>query len=158
MIVDLSIGIGVPVLEMLAGKRDLFSKPSFHTNPVPLCGPELVVSGHRFNIIEDFGCSTATFSTPLSFVLVWSWPLIIGIISAGYGGEFPPPLSAALSAKVDLLTSSPHYPHLHEEAKGVHGSHRCQHKIDLQPLLVSCRFGFHRLLSHHPHSPLGFNR
>jgi len=48
-----------------------------------------VVSGHRFNIIEDFGCSSATYNTPLTFVLVWSWPLIISIVSAGYGGEFP---------------------------------------------------------------------
>jgi len=29
MIVGLLIGIGIPVLEMLAGKRDLFFEPSF---------------------------------------------------------------------------------------------------------------------------------
>jgi len=82
---------------MLAGKRDLFIKPSFSHQPGPPFRPELVVSGHRFNIIEDFGCSPATFNTPLAYVLVWSWPLIISVVSAGYGGELTsvfPPLEA----------------------------------------------------------------
>jgi pheromone a factor receptor len=64
MIVDLLITIGIPVLQMLA---------------------ELIVAGHRFNIYEDFGCGPATWTTHLAFVLVWSWPLILGVISAGYG-------------------------------------------------------------------------
>ena len=49
-----------------------------------------MVSGHRFNIIEDYGCTPATYITPLTFVLVDSVPLIIGVVSAGYGCEFPP--------------------------------------------------------------------
>ena len=65
------------------------SNPLFPTDPVPLCAPELVASGHRFNIIEDFGCAPATYNTPLAYVLVWSWPLIISVVSAGYGGKFP---------------------------------------------------------------------
>jgi len=46
---------------------------------------EYVVAGHRFNIYEDFGCAPATWNTPLAYVLVWSWPLIISVISAVYG-------------------------------------------------------------------------
>ena len=51
--------------------------------------PEYVVSGHRFDIYEDYGCGAATWGTPLAFVLVHSWPLIIGLISACYGGKVP---------------------------------------------------------------------
>ena len=35
MIINLLITIGIPVLEMLLGKRDLFFGPSFPTDPVP---------------------------------------------------------------------------------------------------------------------------
>jgi pheromone a factor receptor len=64
MIVDLLITIGIPVLEMIL---------------------EYIVAGHRFNIYEDYGCAPATWNTHLAYVLVWSWPLIIAVISAGYG-------------------------------------------------------------------------
>lgn len=64
MIIDLLITIGIPVLEM---------------------GLELIVSGHRFDIYEDFGCIPATWNTPLTYVLVHMWPLVIGLISAVYG-------------------------------------------------------------------------
>jgi len=64
MIIDLAITIGIPVLEMLL---------------------ELVVSGHRFNIYEDYGCGPATWNTALAYVLVWCWPLAISLVSAGYG-------------------------------------------------------------------------
>jgi pheromone a factor receptor len=64
MIIDLLITVGIPVLEMAL---------------------EYIVAGHRFNIYEDFGCGRATWNTPLAFVLVHSWPLIIATISACYG-------------------------------------------------------------------------
>ncbi|KAF9791976.1 STE3-domain-containing protein [Thelephora terrestris] len=64
MIVDLLITIGIPVLEMCL---------------------EYIVAGHRFNIYEDYGCAPATWNTPLAYVLVHSWPLIIALISATYG-------------------------------------------------------------------------
>lgn len=65
LIVDLLITIGIPVLEMLL---------------------EYIVAGHRFNIYEDYGCGPATWNTHLAYVLVHSWPLILAIISACYGG------------------------------------------------------------------------
>jgi len=64
MIVDFSIALGIPLVQMLL---------------------QLVVNGHRFNVFENYGCQTATWNTHLSYVLVWSWPLIIGLISATYG-------------------------------------------------------------------------
>jgi pheromone a factor receptor len=64
MTTDLLITIGIPVLQMVL---------------------QYIVAGHRFNIYEDFGCAPATWNTHLAYVLVWSWPLIISIISAGYG-------------------------------------------------------------------------
>jgi pheromone a factor receptor len=64
VIVDLLITVGLPVLQMVL---------------------QYVVAGHRFNIYEDFGCAPATWNTHLAYVLVWSWPVIIGLISATYG-------------------------------------------------------------------------
>jgi len=64
VIIDLLITFGIPVLQMAV---------------------QYIVAGHRFNIIEDFGCAPATWNTHLAYPLVWSWPLIIGFISACYG-------------------------------------------------------------------------
>ncbi|KAI0270658.1 putative fungal pheromone GPCR, STE3-type [Gloeopeniophorella convolvens] len=44
-----------------------------------------VVQGHRFNIFEDIGCFPATVNTALAYVLVYMWPLLLGLISAVYG-------------------------------------------------------------------------
>ena len=88
MIVDLSITIGIPVLEMILGKRDLFSIRSHELNLTRLpFASEYIVAGHRFNIYEDIGCGPATWNTPLAYVLVWSWPLIISSVSAAYGSK-----------------------------------------------------------------------
>jgi len=43
-----------------------------------------IVQGHRFNIYEGIGCSTATYNTLLAYFLVDWWPVLIGIISALY--------------------------------------------------------------------------
>jgi pheromone a factor receptor len=43
-----------------------------------------VTQGHRFNIFEQAGCYPWTYNTPVAFVFVWTWPLIIGLISAFY--------------------------------------------------------------------------
>jgi pheromone a factor receptor len=85
MTIDLLITVGLPVLQMVARKYFILS-PHHQSNPVRV--PEYVASGHRFNIVEDYGCGPATYNTPLAFVLVWSWPLIIALVSASYGGRF----------------------------------------------------------------------
>ncbi|KAJ7597588.1 pheromone receptor [Mycena floridula] len=52
---------------------------------IPLFGLVLRDSGHRFDIIEDFGCRAFTYLTPVAFVLVLVPPLILGLISGIYG-------------------------------------------------------------------------
>ena len=38
------------------------------------------------------GCTPAIYNSPLTFVLVYMWPLLIGVISAIYSGEYFPQL------------------------------------------------------------------
>jgi len=63
IVMDLAIGLGLPLLEL------------------PLA---YVTQGHRFNIYEQAGCFPYTHNTPLAFAFVWTWPLIIGLVSAVY--------------------------------------------------------------------------
>ncbi|KAF9007984.1 pheromone A receptor-domain-containing protein [Cyathus striatus] len=61
--VDLTIGIGIPVLEM-----------ALH----------YIVQGHRFDIVEDVGCFPTTYDTPPAYVIVWATPVVIGLVSGTY--------------------------------------------------------------------------
>lgn len=45
-------------------------------------------NNNQFNIVKDFGCPPATSNTFLFFVLVFSWPLIIAVVSACDGSKF----------------------------------------------------------------------
>lgn len=63
MIVDLLIAVGLPFLAMVM---------------------EYIVSGHRYNIYEDFGCYTAIYNTWLAYPLLFVWPLIISLVSSVY--------------------------------------------------------------------------
>ncbi|KAE9390538.1 pheromone receptor [Gymnopus androsaceus JB14] len=63
VMVDLAIGIGIPVLEMVL---------------------QYIDQGHRFDIFEDIGCYFFTYNTWVAYVLVATWPLAIGCISATY--------------------------------------------------------------------------
>lgn len=63
IIVDLSIGLGLPILEMIL---------------------QYIVQGHRFNIFEDVGCYPFTYNTWPAYVLVFCPPVIIGVVSAVY--------------------------------------------------------------------------
>lgn len=60
---DLGIGLGIPIMEMIL---------------------QYIVQGHRFNIFEDVGCYPFTYNTPPAYPLVFTWPVIIGMISACY--------------------------------------------------------------------------
>ncbi|TDL26972.1 STE3-like pheromone receptor [Rickenella mellea] len=62
---DLLIGVGLPVIDMAL---------------------EYIVSGHRFNIFEGIGCYPATYNIWPAYILVFSWPLIIAIVSSVYSG------------------------------------------------------------------------
>ncbi|KAH9964859.1 pheromone A receptor-domain-containing protein [Russula dissimulans] len=63
IIIDLLIGLGIPVLQILA---------------------QYVVSGHRYNIFQDFGCEFAMVNMPPTYVLFFAWPIVIGCVSFVY--------------------------------------------------------------------------
>ncbi|KAF8468714.1 STE3-domain-containing protein [Russula ochroleuca] len=63
VIQDLLIGVGLPILQIIAG---------------------YVVSSHRYNIFEDFGPASAFADTPLTFILLYSWPVVVGTASLFY--------------------------------------------------------------------------
>ncbi|KAI0297991.1 pheromone A receptor-domain-containing protein [Russula brevipes] len=63
VITDLLIGLGVPILQMIS---------------------QYVVSGHRYNLLEDFGPYQTTVRMWPSFLFFWGWPLVIGIVSCTY--------------------------------------------------------------------------
>ncbi|PFH48838.1 hypothetical protein AMATHDRAFT_49183 [Amanita thiersii Skay4041] len=63
VMVDLAIGIGLPILEMIL---------------------QYIPQGHRFNIFEDIGCYPFTYNTWVAVLLVYLPPILIGLVSAVY--------------------------------------------------------------------------
>ncbi|TFY54063.1 hypothetical protein EVG20_g9864 [Dentipellis fragilis] len=63
VIVDLSIGLGIPILQMIL---------------------QLIVEGHRYNIFENIGCYPFTFNTAPAYPLTIIWPIFLGLISSCY--------------------------------------------------------------------------
>jgi hypothetical protein len=60
-----------------------------------LCYPSLseantdvVVQGHRFDIVEDIGCSAVVYMTPLAFPLYILWAPVLAAVSFIYAGKF----------------------------------------------------------------------
>ncbi|KDQ53872.1 hypothetical protein JAAARDRAFT_136314 [Jaapia argillacea MUCL 33604] len=64
VIVDLCMCVGIPILQIILA---------------------YIVQGHRFDIFEDIGCFPFVYLTPPSFPLVYVWPLVLCLVSAGYG-------------------------------------------------------------------------
>jgi pheromone a factor receptor len=63
VIVDLCIGLGVPLLSAAL---------------------YIIPQGHRFNIFQELGCEMAAYSTIAAVLLINLWPLLIAIISGAY--------------------------------------------------------------------------
>lgn len=63
VIIDLLIGIGLPLVQMAT---------------------EYVVSGHRYDIFEDFGPVFSIVLVPQAFYLYYAWPVAIGCVSLVY--------------------------------------------------------------------------
>jgi len=61
--VDLAIGLGLPMLEMIL---------------------QYITQGHRYNIFEDIGCYPFTYNTWVAVLLVYLPPILIGLVSAVY--------------------------------------------------------------------------
>ncbi|KDQ27855.1 hypothetical protein PLEOSDRAFT_1076893 [Pleurotus ostreatus PC15] len=78
MIVDLSIAVGLPILQMIL---------------------QIIVEGHRFDIWQDIGCMPLTYNVTLAYPIVFLWPLVIGLISMCYSSmSFHPQLTLDSSA------------------------------------------------------------
>ncbi|KAI0061276.1 STE3-domain-containing protein [Artomyces pyxidatus] len=63
-LIDLSAGFGIPLLQVALS---------------------YIVQGHRFNIVEDFGCWPAIDDVPPAFALIYIWPAILALLAAFYG-------------------------------------------------------------------------
>ncbi|KAF5342954.1 hypothetical protein D9758_014948 [Tetrapyrgos nigripes] len=63
IMVDLAIGLGIPILEMIL---------------------QYIAQGHRFNIFQEIGCYPFTYNTWVAYVLVSTWPIAIGLVSISY--------------------------------------------------------------------------
>ncbi|KAH9976612.1 fungal pheromone STE3G-protein-coupled receptor [Lactifluus volemus] len=63
VVIDLLIGIGIPILQVVA---------------------QHVVSGRRYLIFEDYGPAHHTVSTPAAIPLFYAWPVAIGTVSFFY--------------------------------------------------------------------------
>ncbi|KAI9509915.1 STE3-domain-containing protein [Russula earlei] len=63
IMIDLMIGLGIPVLHMISA---------------------YIVTGHRYNLFEDFGPFPAIVNRLPSYFLVYAWPLVIGCVSFIY--------------------------------------------------------------------------
>jgi pheromone a factor receptor len=68
VIVDLLIGIGLPILQMIA---------------------QYIVSQNRYNIYEDVGPVYSNSLVPETFIFFFAWPVVIGCVSLVYCGECP---------------------------------------------------------------------
>jgi len=49
---------------------------------------DYIVSANRYIIFEDFGPFISIWATLPSFFLIFAWPLVIGIVSLFYSGEY----------------------------------------------------------------------
>ncbi|EPQ55596.1 fungal pheromone STE3G-protein-coupled receptor, partial [Gloeophyllum trabeum ATCC 11539] len=63
LLIDLAIGLGLPILEIVLS---------------------YIVQGHRFDILEEIGCWPAIYNTPPTFALVYCWPLVISTLTSVY--------------------------------------------------------------------------
>ncbi|KAJ3886669.1 pheromone receptor [Lentinula edodes] len=45
---------------------------------------DMIVQGHRFDIIEEYGCSPTTYNTLPAYFLYYMWPVLIGLVSFVY--------------------------------------------------------------------------
>ncbi|CDO68081.1 hypothetical protein BN946_scf184788.g12 [Trametes cinnabarina] len=63
MVTDLAIGVGIPIVSMCL---------------------YWVYQGHRFDILEGVGCTEEFPNSFLAYLLYFTWPIVIGLVSATY--------------------------------------------------------------------------
>ena len=81
VMVDLAIGLGIPVLEMIL-RTWLHYVLCYFCVLISLL--DYIPQGHRYNIFEDIGCLPSTYNTWVAYVLVYCVPIAIGCVSAVY--------------------------------------------------------------------------
>lgn len=82
ILVDLGIGLGIPVIYMIFRKHTLLY--IFGYGGLNRLLADYINQGHRFNIYEDVGCYPYTFNTTLAVALVFVPPILVGMVSAVY--------------------------------------------------------------------------
>ena len=68
----------VSSLRCICESRDLIYYPS----------PDCIVQDHRFDLVQDFGCSASVHPSSPALILIWLPPLIICSISFYFSGRF----------------------------------------------------------------------
>ncbi|KDR72071.1 hypothetical protein GALMADRAFT_21141, partial [Galerina marginata CBS 339.88] len=64
VIIDLALGLGLPLLEIILGMY--------------------ITQSNRYNIYEDIGCTEAIFNTPVAIIVIGIPPILIGLVTARY--------------------------------------------------------------------------
>ena len=83
IIIDLSVGLGIPFLYMPLGGCFPYTRNSMRGLTHSL---EYIVQSNRFNIIEDIGCMWTVYNTPVAWILFHPWPLFISALACAFGG------------------------------------------------------------------------
>ena len=81
VISDLFISLGIPVLVIVL--RAFFHR---FLHLLISFSPDYIVQPHRYDILEDIGCQSATYNTLPAYFLVFMWPILLGLISFIYSG------------------------------------------------------------------------
>lgn len=106
--IEALICFGFPILFMALRMCNLL----FESHAFMSC-PDYVVQGHRFDLIEDFGCQPAVYDSVVALCLIYLPPLLISVTSLSFAGQHPSLLStlpflpshSAFHRKISLLYS-----------------------------------------------------
>ena len=85
IIFDVLMCWGIPVVYMAL--RTIL----FHANFLNLTfRTDYIVQGHRFDIVENFGCRPSIFNSIQSILLIWVPPLLVVVLTLIYAGKMIP--------------------------------------------------------------------
>jgi pheromone a factor receptor len=81
--VDLAIGLSIPFVQMILREStpDRFASPC-----LTVVLSEIVVEGHRFDIIEEFGCVPNYYNVTLAYPISLIWTPVLYAITLVYAG------------------------------------------------------------------------
>lgn len=51
------------------------------------CFLDYVVQGHRFDIVEDFGCRPTIYVSIAAICIIWVPPIAVALLTVGYAGS-----------------------------------------------------------------------